>query len=162
MTISTVPPQAYTQDTMKQAFAWLQAQPAEFRNSITNPDQLVLVYLRAKRGGESSSSKSASAQVFSSELKSLAKEMNQFDPQHSMQQNMQTSQGLHQGVSYHAQQQPLFIEPKEPIGQAVFIDTNTHALLEEVRSQLNLSSEAESLRMLVRLGFERVKAILPS
>jgi hypothetical protein len=83
----TLPPQAYTRETLTAAFNWLQTQPESIRKAATTPDTLVSLYTRAKRFAASSLESDApvSSQAFMSDLKNLAEGLKQFDePKASM------------------------------------------------------------------------------
>ncbi len=48
MQSSNFPPQAYTKETISEAFTWLQSQPEDVKKRATGTTQLVSLYLRAK------------------------------------------------------------------------------------------------------------------
>ncbi len=77
----TLPPQAYTRETLTAAFNWLQTQPDSVRKLATTPDALVGLYVRAQRFGASSLEADApvSSQNFMSDLKNLAEGLKQFE-----------------------------------------------------------------------------------
>lgn len=77
----TLPPQAYTRETLTAAFNWLQSQPESVRKLATTPDALVGLYIRAQRYGNSNFENDApvSSQNFMSNLKSLAEGLKQFE-----------------------------------------------------------------------------------
>ena len=81
---STLPPQAYTRETLTTAFNWLQTQPESVRMLATTPDSLVCLYTRAQRSGGASfesfeSEAPVSSQNFMSDLKNLAEGLRQFE-----------------------------------------------------------------------------------
>jgi hypothetical protein len=91
MKLTNPPPQAYTKETVTQAYAWLQSQAPDVREKASNKDLMVAMYLRAKRGGAHTLTNSSvgsqtildadapvSARNFRDDLKTLAQEMNQF------------------------------------------------------------------------------------
>ena len=71
MTVNTLPPQAYTKETLQKAYTWLLNQSPSVKDLATTQDMLVSLYLRAVRNGEISN-ESPSIQNFKQELKSLA------------------------------------------------------------------------------------------
>ncbi len=83
MSISNLPPQAYTRDTVLEAFNWLNSQPESVRQLAKNEDALVSLYLRAKRFGGVGSPLEQEAPVsskkFKDDLKTLAKGLQDFD-----------------------------------------------------------------------------------
>lgn len=54
---------------------------------------------------------------------------------------------------------PLNLPDLSTISQQLDIDANSRAMLGEVRRKLNLSSDAEALRMLISIGYEKAKKI---
>lgn len=54
---------------------------------------------------------------------------------------------------------PLNLPDISAFGNQVEIDTNSRAMLQEVRRKLNLSSDQEALRMVISLGYEKFKKI---
>ncbi len=148
MAISQLPPQAYTQETLKEAYSWLQSQPDELKKIATTPDHLVALYCKINRnGGDTHFLGSRSSQNFKSDLKSLAQEIQQFEP------STQFSNGKSSAGQQLKQQQ------SQTVNYLDSIDMGTRQMLVEVQSQFNLSSEFEALRMLVKLGFDRSKRI---
>ena len=69
MSISKLPPQAYTRDTVLEAFNWLNSQPESVRQLAKNEDALVSLYLRAKRFGGVGSPLEQEAPVSSKKFK---------------------------------------------------------------------------------------------
>lgn len=82
-TRGTLPPQAYTRETLSQAFQWLQTQPESIRKMAENPDALVGLFLRAKRHGDMTLENTApvSKEDFRNTLKNIASELQQFSTQ---------------------------------------------------------------------------------
>lgn len=129
MAIGTnLPPQAYTRDTLTQAFTWLQSQPESVRRSATTPESLVSLYQRNQRFGPEAPRSSApisplagddfdelsspseapiSAQNFKTDLKTLAEGLKQFeDPKSFRTSTHQVTQSTQQ-VLHQASQQAL-------------------------------------------------------
>jgi hypothetical protein len=77
----TLPPQAYTRETLSMAFNWLQSQPEAVRKMATSPDVLIGLYTRSLRYGTSQLDADApvSSQNFISNLKNLAEGLKQFE-----------------------------------------------------------------------------------
>lgn len=90
---NNIPPQAYTKDILAQAFVWVKSQPPAVRQRATSADALVSLYLHFKRHGELGLATAklkgesgtweqeapVSVQSFKSDLKDLAKGLEQFD-----------------------------------------------------------------------------------
>ncbi len=86
MPYGKMPPQAYTKDTLQEAFEWWSEQPDELRAKIQDKDDLVGYYLRINRGGGESSDPVESGgftkkakESFSTELKGLVKNLDAFE-----------------------------------------------------------------------------------
>jgi hypothetical protein len=79
----SLPPQAYTRETLTSAFNWLQSQPDSVRKAAATPDALVSIYLRAQRYGNTHAVEVDQpvprSQSFISDLKNLAEGFRQFD-----------------------------------------------------------------------------------
>jgi hypothetical protein len=76
--MNPIPPQAYTKDTLVQAYAWLQNQNDSIKEIATSPDILVSLFLKAKLQG-SDFLERPSLKNFKSELKNLAGMMGELD-----------------------------------------------------------------------------------
>jgi hypothetical protein len=76
--MNPLPPQAYTKETLVQAYAWLQSQSESIKEMATTPDVLVSLFLKAKLQGNSALER-PSIQNFKNELKSLAGMMGEFE-----------------------------------------------------------------------------------
>ena len=170
MITNPLPPQAYTKETLTQAFAWLQSQGPAIRELATTPDILVSLYQKAKLNGESALW--PSVQNFKSELKSLAGMMGEFEgaAPHLLKENELSAAPPSIPQPVH-QAQPA---PK-PVAKSVetasasphvasktvppAMDAKTWAILVEVKSEFNLSSEQEALRMLIALGYKKIKSL---
>ncbi len=78
MSMNPLPPQAYTKDTLVDAYAWLQSQNESIKEIATTPDILVSLYMKAKMQGMEALER-PSIQNFKSELKSLVGIMGEFE-----------------------------------------------------------------------------------
>ena len=80
---TSVPPRAYTRETLTTAFNWLQSQPESVRSKATTPDALVALFIQATSRGASVAGFDAeapqSSQAFMSDLKNLAEGLKEFD-----------------------------------------------------------------------------------
>lgn len=76
--MNPLPPQAYTKDTLVEAYAWLQSQNESIKEIATTPDILVSLYMKAKMQGMEALER-PSIQNFKSELKSLVGIMGEFE-----------------------------------------------------------------------------------
>ena len=74
------PPQAYTKETVSEAFIWLQSQPDEVKKTVTHTNQLVSLYLKNKCQQYWTSKTNASKNTdgnhdFNNQLQEMALEM---------------------------------------------------------------------------------------
>lgn len=150
MTLDYYPPQAYTKETLLKAYNWLQDQSEAVRDVATTPDQLVSLYLKAIRGASPESLERPSLQSFKSELKNLA----------GMMGGLEKKQEVEAPVA--AQPAPVAAPQATPVAPAptkTTLDDLTQSLIREVKSELNLSTDQEALRMLVKIGYQKVKSL---
>ncbi len=171
MTLDYYPPQAYTKETLLKAYNWLQNQSDAVREVATTPDQLVSLYLKSSRGGVTQESlERPSVQNFKSELKNLAGMMGDLEkknapteptyyqhPQPPQQQQSYTPPTQQQ--NYTPAQQPLATQPAVAVHPTKSLDEMTQSLIREVKTELNLSSDQEALRMLVKIGYQKVQSL---
>jgi len=151
MTLDYYPPQAYTKETLLKAYNWLQDQSEAVRDVATTPDQLVSLYLKAIRGASPESLERPSLQSFKSELKNLAGMMGGLEKK---QEPIETPQ---QAPTMTAP--PPAPAPVAPAAAKTTLDELTQSLIREVKSELNLSTDQEALRMLVKIGYQKVKSL---
>jgi len=172
-TTGNMPPQAYTREMLSQAFEWLKTQPVSIRERATTADGLVSMYLQSRRTSGAAVVDAPSVESFKSDLRNLAENMRTFEtaeappvtirpPLHhkppaetfthtgpAVSPSVPTTATVTTGVSA-----PKPIEPRHSY------DSQTMECIQTVREKLNLSSDSEALRMLVKLGFEKVRSIL--
>ena len=159
-----LPPQAYTREVMGQAYEWLQSQPPKVREMATSMDAVVGLFLQHRRRGDSApmSTSPISSQKFKENLQSLADGMKKFE---SSQNPKPQPQLDFSDKTPPSPPKPTYEAPSpkqdNPPPMSFHLNTRTQQNLERVRQSLNLSSHDEALRMLVELGFERIKEILP-
>jgi hypothetical protein len=162
MAMHPLPPQAYTKETLVQSYAWLQNQSESIKEIATTPDILVSLYLKAKLQGDSALER-PSIQNFKSELRSLAGMMGEFEmddlrappapaPQQPVARPSQTSAQNTKSVP----PRPIDTKPES----LTCPDSNCQAMIQEVKTQLNLSTEQEALRVLVSLGYKQIKPLI--
>ncbi|MCB0356424.1 MAG: hypothetical protein KDD40_05425, partial [Bdellovibrionales bacterium] len=81
---TNLPPQAYTRDVFASAYEWLQTQSDSIRELAQTPDDLVALYLQARRHGHLNNTESTrSSKSFKNDLKNLAEGLRQFEENHS-------------------------------------------------------------------------------
>lgn len=162
MTMNPLPPQAYTKDTLLKAYAWLMNQNQSLKEMATTPDILVSLYLKAHRDGDSALDR-PSIQNFKNELRNLAGLMGELDkplkmePQnsqpHQAQQNIQTTQTVVQAT----QMTSTVSHTSLPLLDQ--LDELSLGIIHEIKVELNLSSDVEALRVLIKMGYRKAKSI---
>ncbi len=168
MMMNPIPPQAYTKDTLLKAYSWLQNQPTNIKEMASTPDILVSLFLKTTRDGEGALTR-PSIQNFKNELKELAGMMGDFEaPTPPPQQTPQPQPTkLAQPVTAvtppesipSAYLNPL-IEPSRQVhAHKVELDPKSWFMIQEVKENLNLSSEMEAIRVLIKIGAERIKCL---
>jgi hypothetical protein len=162
-TSPTLPPQAYTREFLTSAFNWLQTQPESVRKAATSPDALVALFRRAQRYGASSLEMDApvSSQNFMSDLKNLAEGLKQFDgpePKIAV-PNPGSAPTIAQTLSSAANSfQDLLPQPSAAPLQA--LNERARQMIQEVKTELNLSSDTEAINMMVSLAYKSLKNLL--
>lgn len=199
-----LPPQAYTREVLAQAYSWLRHQPDSIRVLAKSPDDLVSLFLRAKRNGDASLEHLApnAQESFKSNLKNLSAELHQSSeaamastPTQPPPTIVKIASEPPAPLSYSSQISPLTFDNRSFEGPPDFqpelrfegasvmtsttTSTVTHSvtattseqisewdshsmqILRDVKERLNLSSEQEAARMLLVVGYEKLKTILP-
>lgn len=151
MNMNPLPPQAYTKETLVQAYAWLQSQKESIKEMATNPDILVGLYLKAKLQGDGALER-PSIQNFKHELKNLAGMMGEFEV---LEPKTQPVAPKAAPIATAVLANPSFekLESLDPLSQS---------MIREVKTQFNLSSESEALRLLLSVGHKQLKTLLKS
>ncbi|MGZ3770163.1 MAG: hypothetical protein ACXVCP_07695 [Bdellovibrio sp.] len=153
MTMNPLPPQAYTKETLLKAYQWLMLQDSSIKEMATTPDILVSLYLKTTRDGQNALER-PSIQNFKNELKSLAGIMGELDRPviHKPQiVNANTR------VSYTEKTLTATTQKTDIMD---FFDPSTQKMIQEVREDLNLSSDFEALRFLIKIGYTKAKTLL--
>lgn len=170
MTMNPLPPQAYTKETLLKAYQWLMLQNSSIKEMATTPDILVSLYLKTTRDGQHALDR-PSIQNFKNELKSLAGIMGELDrPPNQNPMPIPTVTHQAQIVSPSPLQTPTQTQVSytEKTLTAMthkpdvmdFFDSSTKKMIHEVREDLNLSSDYEALRFLIKIGYTRAKTLL--
>ena len=184
MAMNPIPPQAYTKDTLLKAYAWLQNQSLNIKDMATTTDILISLYLKANRDGDSSLER-PSIQNFKNELKSLAGLMGELEaPQQTTALNAShsssrvveapTAASVTAAISSslqsqlqaqiqsqnHTQNQIQSPAPNfNSARNSLDLDAQSKEMIREVKAQLNLSSESEALRAIIRLGHLQISRL---
>jgi hypothetical protein len=213
----TLPPQAYTRETLSTAFQWLQHQPEHIKKLAQTPDALVGIYMRAMKFGNASPEADApvSSQTFFSDLKNLTEAFKQTEqprpePKPDTEATSQVRQPPPSSSGFSARfktealnmaaaataattavsaaafagattaplaqapapviagtsqsLQPV-VRPHEAASErqaelAHNLNAASQAMLEEVKKQLNLTSDAEALNMMVAVAYKSLKNLI--
>lgn len=111
--INSIPPQAYTRDTLVKAIEWMNTQPQALRERASSADLLVSYYLQACRKAGSQSEAPVSQEHFKQDLRHLAEDLRQFDEPTAPPTPIQPSRSPSLG-----QVEPLFVAPQHQPHQA--------------------------------------------
>lgn len=164
MTMNPIPPQAYTRETLAQAYNWLKSQPQNIQDLAKSPDILVSLYMKAQLHGESFLER-PSLVNFKNDLKHLAGMMGEFDtgnPAQSTSTPKATGNASFGGTnSFNSgfTQAPPSEPPQTASDYRSSLDGRSLAMLGDIKNQFNLSSETEALRMLIALGYQKLKSL---
>lgn len=182
MTMNPIPPQAYTKDSLLKAYAWLQNQDPSLKEMATTPDILVSLYLKATRDGDAVLDR-PSIQNFKHELKQLAGLMGEFEKEGTPPAKSADALNIQgpiqppkrESVSKTPEAITLDFQalekkfnsgvvPQMPTQVAVpgslELDSTSIALINEVRQKLNLTTNQEALKMLIQVGYNKVKKLI--
>jgi len=158
--VNPLPPQAYTKDTLVQAYAWLQGQGDHIKEMATTPDSLVSLYLKAKLQGEQALDR-PSIQNFKKELKSLAGMMGEFEviPPHANANSHASMRSRPQHITPPESSTPN-VELRAPEAlPAQQMDAKSRDMIQEVKAEFNLSTDSEALRLLISIGYAQARKL---
>ena len=167
MAMNPIPPQAYTKETLLQAFQWLQDQDPSIREIATTPDLLVSLYLKANRDGMSALNR-PSIQNFKSELKTLSAMMGSLEkPKPSAPVTVKQTQ-INDPTSQQAPiaqpqlpQHQIIDQPKSVVATALAeLDERSLLAIKNTKEMLNLGSDNEALRYLIQVGYAKSKSFI--
>lgn len=175
MAMNPIPPQAYTKDSLLKAYAWLQNQDNSLKEMATTPDILVSLYLKATRDGDAALDR-PSIQNFKHELKQLAGLMGEFEKEGAVEAKPKTNDfagATAPTKKEHAAKPPESLsldfqslekkynaQMNAAMSSPLDLDPTSAALVSEVRQKLNLSSNNEALKMLLQVGYNKLKKLL--
>lgn len=154
---SDLPPQAYTRETMVEAFSWLQTQTDPVRQMAISMDAMVSLYLRAQRHGVQSLAP-VSSKNFQSELNTLAKGLSLFEGQtedEAQEEPAIDSASLKYGAKMDEEQDSTPSTPNSNTSIEMN-DPSSQQLIQEVQQSLNLSCEEEALRAIISVGAAKI------
>jgi hypothetical protein len=173
-----LPPEAYTRETLQEAFNWLQDQPEPVRATIHTPERLVSLFRKSQRLNDLDAP--VSSKQFIDDLKSLATSLNQFGSSSSQTEvsnnsfdfknnNSATLNDSDITTTSHALGSQSEVETKskktsilmtqetkqKTTTTSLNLDPLTMERVQKIKERFNLSSDQEAVRLLVSLGFEK-------
>jgi len=143
--MNPLPPQAYTKETLLKAYSWLQNQNNNIKELATTPDILVSLYIKAKMNGNAAL-ETPSIQNFKNELKNLAGMIGDFE-----------DQTLPQPQQVAAPQQIAHVQPTA--ATSLDLDNRSMTMIREIKNDFNLSSDQETIRLLLSVGYKKLKCL---
>ena len=178
MQTQTFPPQAYSKETISEAFMWLQSQPDEVKKQATHTEALLSLYLKNKSqkywAAKTNTSINNSTNNFNDQLQEIAMEVSS-DPNqpYSNRHTPITEPDFNKPLSHtlndsdpsttfnviNKKEEPCIPDIKQDLEQ--ILDTKSLNSLHTTKAKLNLSSNKEAARLLISLGFEQVKSLIP-
>ncbi len=177
-------PQAYTARDIGEAYKWIQTLPPHVREELKTMEQMVLNYLRAKSMGTldkfQPDAQTKKSHDFQKTLQNLRAEMEQFDPPEVVPQaqpHYEATQPVNPNVFPQAQQQQqgqaMQVQVQMQSQQAqqqtpspaqllnsLKLDPKSRQILNEIRDGLNLSSDAEVIRMCLVVAYKTIKNLI--
>jgi hypothetical protein len=173
MAMNPIPPQAYTKDSLLKAYAWLQNQDNSLKEMATTPDILVSLYLKATRDGDAALDR-PSIQNFKYELKQLAGLMGEFEKEAPPEPKPKATESVAAPKKENAPKPLESLSLDIPALERKYnaqmqaasqqsgldLDPSSLALIAEVKQKLNLTSNQEALKMLIQVGYNKVKKLL--
>lgn len=161
-----LPPEAFTKETLQEAFNWLQDQEEPVRATVHTPERLVSLYRKAQRLSDVDAP--VSSKKFVDDLKNLATSLDQFSSSPQGSANTPTSTHpvppqMGGGVMTTNKTSEKTSSLSEPIVKGAppktsfdtSFDPLTQKRIHKVRSRFNLSSDQEAIRLLISLGYEK-------
>lgn len=147
--MNPLPPQAYTKETLLKAYSWLQNQNNNIKELATTPDILISLYIKAKMNGNAAL-ETPSIQNFKNELKNLAGMIGDFEDQ---------AQQQSQHVAAPQQVAPAHVHVQPTAATALDLDNRSLSMIREIKNEFNLSSDQETIRLLLSVGYKKLKCL---
>lgn len=160
----TLPPQAYTRDILIKAYEWLSTQPDVLKQKAKDADTLVSLYMMSRRRATQDNwEEKVSVETFKNDLRHLAEDLKQFEapvPTPAAPMPASPPQTQYHGITVPAAStapsMPPILEHK-----TLPLDERSLRMVREIQDRFNLSHENEAIRMLIVLGYEKVRPLLP-
>ena len=168
----TLPPQAYTRDILIKAYEWLSTQPDVLKQKAKDADTLVSLYMMSRRRATQDNwEEKVSAETFKNDLRHLAEDLKQFETPTMAPTPAPMPASPPQKSIPAAPLMPSIVEPQVTATvatttavtkpQGLNLDERSLRMVREIQDRFNLSSENEAIRMLIVLGYEKVRPLLP-
>ena len=185
----TFPPQAYSKETISEAFTWLQSQPDEIKKKATHTEALLSLYLKNKSQqywiAKTNTSISNDTNNFNNELQEIALELSP-DQTQATSQSYSNRHGLENTTPQNTSTvEPIFNKPSNTLNGSShtafshplrkkeedhtldtkqdiedILDVKSLNSLHRTKTKFNLSSNKEAARLLISLGFEQIKSLI--
>jgi len=156
MIVNPLPPQAYTKDTLVEAYAWIQAQPDHIKEMATSPEMLVSMFMKSKMQGNDCFDR-PSIQNFKKELKNLAGIVGEFSQPQSLKSEVRNEQRQDHKQDIKFESKTEATRSEKQVG--LQLDLKSISMIQEVKTQFNLSSDQEALRMIISVGHQKALQI---
>ena len=182
------PPQAYSKETISEAFMWLQSQPDEVKKKATHTEALLSLYLKNKSqqywASKTNSSINNNANNFNDQLQEIALEVspnqNQTRPYSNEHSNgsgqeienitdtSKTKSNFNIPLSHTlngSNNETSFdllkkSEEAPSLNLEDILDAKSLDSLHKTKTKFNLSSNKEAARLLISLGFDQIKSFM--
>lgn len=147
-----LPPEAFTKETLQEAFQWLQNQPESVRELVHTPESLISIYRKAQRQDNDAP---VSSKNFMAELKTLAKGLEAFSDEKPQKQPQFAPPQAPKSPAPQVETPQASKKAPQPSTPALDFDSKSLQAINEVRRRFNLSSDLEAARLLIALGYEK-------
>ena len=158
MTQSNLPPQAYTVEMLKEAYSWLLNQNPSIRALARSDSDIVSLFRQRNQSGDKK-------ETFKTHLTELAQDFKEFEDRNKVKTHPPVNQTFIPTPETEKTSPPPpspTIMPKPLNPNDVNLDEKTQISLHLAREHLNLESLDAALRVLVVLGLEKLKEVLPN
>jgi hypothetical protein len=161
MANNSFPPQAYTRDVLSHAYEWLRTQPVSIREMAKDADSLVALYFQSRRRPAEAPTLTPSSQSFKNDLKVLAEGIKQFEDTKPVVGDIKTVDFKNDEVKMPEFKSSAAKTFEKNTLDIHSLDQKSLELVRTVQTRLNLSQESEALRMIIAMGYDRIREILP-
>ena len=150
--MSLAPPQAYTKETVKEAFAWLNERQSDWSLYVKDIDTAVRFYLKSR-----SQNKLKTKQSITEELKKLCVDSCEFPKETIPLDTKSPEQERERKSSPPATED---ITSSYFSSEEFSLDSRSQNLIEKAKEKLNLTQDDEVLRLLIQIGYQSLQSLL--